>query len=80
MPILAGTDANDSKMCPVPLSDGLHNELELLVQAGMSTEEVQWAVTEGPAKVFGLEDRVRIEVELRADLVLLGSIRRYSDD
>jgi imidazolonepropionase-like amidohydrolase len=73
VPILAGTDANYSKMCPEPLSDGIHNELELLVQAGMPTEEVLWGVTEGPAKVFGLEDRVRIEVGLRADLVLLGS-------
>ena len=72
VPILAGTDANNSKMCPVPLGDGIHAELQLLVEAGMSKEEVLRAVTEEPAKVFGL-DRGRIEVGLRADLVMLAS-------
>lgn len=71
--ILAGTDANDSKMCPIPLGSGIHSELGLLVEAGLSNEEVLWAVTEGPAKIFGLNDRGRIEIGLRADLVLLGS-------
>jgi imidazolonepropionase-like amidohydrolase len=71
--ILAGTDANDSEMCPVPLGSGIHEELALLIEAGLSSKEALWAVTEGPTKVFGLEDRGKIEVGLRADLVLLGS-------
>jgi imidazolonepropionase-like amidohydrolase len=42
VPILAGTDANDTPGTPsrVPHGDSLHRELELLVEAGLSTAEV----------------------------------------
>lgn len=39
MPILAGTDANHANGAPAVISHGesLHHELELLVDAGLST-------------------------------------------
>ena len=49
----------------------LHDELELLVAAGLSTVEALRAVTVLPAKHFGLTDRGAIRPGLRADLVLL---------
>jgi hypothetical protein len=49
----------------------LHQELELLVQAGFSPAEALNAATALPAKVFGLADRGRIAKGLRADLLLV---------
>lgn len=69
VPILAGTDA------PNPGTShgaGLHRELELLVEAGLSPAEALAAATSVPAKAFRLEDRGRIAPGLRADLVLVG--------
>ena len=73
MPILAGTDANDSPGTPsrVPHGDSLHHELELLVEAGLSTVDALRAATSLPARSFGLADRGAVEPGLRADLVLL---------
>lgn len=60
---------------------GLHEELELLVDAGLSTAEALRAATIGPATYFGEQtDRGSISVGKQADLVILsddplGSIR-----
>jgi imidazolonepropionase-like amidohydrolase len=74
IPILAGTDANSSPFSPFPVPHGesLHREMELLVEAGMSTVDVLRAATSLPAKYFGLGDRGDIKPGMRADLVLLG--------
>ncbi|WP_327154043.1 amidohydrolase family protein [Streptomyces tubercidicus] len=73
VPILAGTDANSQPGVPFQVKHGesLHHELELLVDAGLSTAEALRAATSLPARHFGLMDRGSIEPGLRADLVLL---------
>ena len=52
VPILAGTDANDAAGTParVPHGESLHRELELLVDAGLSTLEALLAATALPAR------------------------------
>lgn len=68
VPILAGTDA------PNPGTQhgvSIHRELELLVQAGLMPLEALAAATSLPAAKFGLHDRGRIAVGLRADLLLV---------
>ena len=68
VPILAGTDA------PNPGTThgaSMHVELELLVDAGLSTKDALAAATLLPAKHFGLDDRGRIAVGLNADLLLV---------
>ena len=71
--ILTGTDVS----MPVPHLGGLahgasvHHELQLLVQAGLSTTEALRSATSVPAQRFGLEDRGRIQPGYRADLVLI---------
>lgn len=71
--ILAGTDANAAPSSPSKVAHGasLHEELELLVAAGLSNVEALRAATELPAQHFGLLDRGRIAPGLRADLVLV---------
>ena len=73
VPVLAGTDANDSPGTPsrVPHGESLHRELELLVEAGLSTLDALLAATALPARYFGLPDRGTIEPGKRADLVLI---------
>lgn len=73
MPILAGTDANATPAAPASPAFGtsLHDELELLVDAGLTPVEALNAATSEAAQHFGLDDRGRIEAGLRADLVLL---------
>ena len=73
VPILAGTDAHEEPTSPVsvPHGDSLHRELELLVDAGLTSVEALQAATSLPAKYFGLTDRGVIESGKRADLVLL---------
>ena len=73
VPILAGTDANVTPgiVASLPFGSSLHLELELLVQAGMSTVDALRAATSLPAKYFGLHDRGVIEPGRRADLVLI---------
>ena len=73
VPILAGTDAHEEPTSPfsVKHGDSLHHELELLVNAGLTTVEALQAATSLPAKYFGLTDRGVIKVGKRADLVLL---------
>ncbi|MDT7800121.1 MAG: hypothetical protein QOI78_3554 [Actinomycetota bacterium] len=73
VPILAGTDANNEPGVPatVPHGASLHEELELLVDAGLSTVDALRAATVLPAKHFGLDDRGAVRPGLRADLVLV---------
>ncbi|KAE9367356.1 putative hydrolase [Stipitochalara longipes BDJ] len=72
VPILAGTDANQSPMAAVKHGEALHHELELLVDAGLSNEETLRAATSLGAEWFRLGDRGVIAVGKRADLVLVG--------
>jgi imidazolonepropionase-like amidohydrolase len=92
VPILAGTDANDTGAgntgagntgagntgagntggpIPVPHGSSLHHELELLVDAGLTTVDALRAATTRPARYFGLADRGVVEPGRRADLVLV---------
>jgi imidazolonepropionase-like amidohydrolase len=73
VPILVGTDANDTPGTParVPHGESLHRELELLVEAGLSPLDVLLAATARTARYFGLTDRGTIEPGKRADLVLI---------
>ncbi|GAA2974151.1 amidohydrolase family protein [Streptomyces enissocaesilis] len=73
VPILAGTDANTQPGVPfqVPHGVSLHDELELLVDAGLSTVQALRAATSEPARFFGLTDRGAIEPGQRADLILI---------
>jgi imidazolonepropionase-like amidohydrolase len=73
VPILAGTDANAGPGIPFSPRHGesLHEELELLIDAGLSTVEALRAATVLPAHYFGLHDRGVIEPGRRADLVLI---------
>ncbi len=73
MPILAGTDANATPAAPAAPAFGvsLHDELALLVGAGLTPAQALDAATSVAAEHFGLADRGRIAPGLRADLVLL---------
>ncbi|MEU1789729.1 amidohydrolase family protein [Streptomyces sparsogenes] len=68
VPLLAGTDA--TPFAPRH-GDGLHRELELLHQAGLTPSEALAASTGVPARHFSLADRGRVAPGLRADLVLV---------
>jgi imidazolonepropionase-like amidohydrolase len=71
--ILAGCDVSE----PLPTLGGLahgaslHQELRLLVEAGLTPLEVLRSVTSVPARRFGLTDRGRIAVGTRADLLMV---------
>jgi imidazolonepropionase-like amidohydrolase len=71
--ILAGSDVSE----PIPILGGLahgaslHNELQLLVAAGMKPIEALRSATSIPARRFGLTDRGRIVSGARADLLLV---------
>ena len=73
VPIVLGTDANQAPGVPanVPYGEGVHRELELLVEAGLTPTEALHAATGAAADRFGLPDRGRIAVGLRADLLLV---------
>jgi imidazolonepropionase-like amidohydrolase len=73
LPILAGTDANNDPGAPwnPKYGSSLHDEFELLVDAGLSPVEVIVAATSTPARVFGLTDRGAVKAGLRADLLLV---------
>ncbi|MCF3139547.1 amidohydrolase family protein [Paenarthrobacter sp. AR 02] len=66
--LLAGTDAPNPGTV---FGASLHRELELLVQCGLSPAQALTAATAEPARVFGLGDRGRVDVGLRADLILV---------
>ena len=71
--ILAGTDANVAEHSPASVLHGvsLHQELELLVNAGLSPIDALRAATSVPAEIFGLHDRGVIAPGYRADLLLI---------
>lgn len=66
--ILAGTDAPN----PGTLHGAsLHQELELLTEAGLTPSEALASATSKAARAFGWKDRGTIEVGKRADVVLV---------
>nr|WP_239070783.1 amidohydrolase family protein [Amycolatopsis sp. SID8362] len=71
--VLAGTDANSDPTAPNTIEHGaaLHDELDLLVRAGLTPAEAITAATSAAADAFGLRDRGRIREGLRADLLLV---------
>jgi imidazolonepropionase-like amidohydrolase len=73
VPVLAGTDANQSPTAPAspPYGTSLHHELQLLVNAGLSAVDALRSATVLPAQHFGLADRGVIAPGKRADLVLI---------
>ena len=69
--LLAGTDLAGVYIYP---GSSLHEELELLVTAGLSPLEALRTATLNPAKLFGTEQTMgHIQVGKKADLVLLNS-------
>jgi len=66
--ILAGTDVGTSFQIPGP---SLHDELGLLVEAGLSPGAALLTATRNPARAMGLTDQGTIDPGMRADLVLL---------
>jgi len=69
VPLLAGSDESNPHVFP---GFGLHDELGLLVQAGLSPEAALAAATVSPARYFGATDSLgTIAVGKLADLVLL---------
>ena len=70
VPLLAGTDM--SALNPVLAGFGLHEELALFVECGLSPMEALQTATLNPARYFGLENEFgTIEEGKAADLVLL---------
>lgn len=69
IPIIAGTDAGTSG---VIYGFSLHDEIELLVKAGLTPEEALASATRLSATWLGLSDKIgTVEVGKYADLVLL---------
>ena len=69
--ILAGTDAPDSFAFP---GSGLHDELEHLVEAGLSEAQALRAATSDAAQFMGLEGHAGVvDPGARADLVMLSA-------
>ncbi|MGH8029334.1 MAG: amidohydrolase family protein, partial [Arenimonas sp.] len=71
VPVLAGTDAPMPEVFP---GDSLHDELRLLVEAGLSPREALRAATLAPAQWLGIDAETgTVAVGKRADLVLLAA-------
>jgi imidazolonepropionase-like amidohydrolase len=69
IPIVAGTDAGTSG---VVWGFSIHDEIELLFKAGLTTEEALVSATRLSATWLGIEDKIgTVEVGKYADLVLL---------
>lgn len=69
VPVVAGTDAGTSG---VIWGFSLHDEIELLVSAGLTPQEALVSATRLPATWLGIEDKVgTVEAGKYADLVLL---------
>ncbi len=68
VPILAGTDVPNPGTTQ---GASLHQELQMLVEAGLTPTEALVAATSAPAAAFHISDRGRIAPGLRADLLLV---------
>lgn len=69
VPMVAGTDAGSAG---VVWGFSLHDELELLVQAGLTPEEALTSATRLPATWLGIDSMIgTVETGKRADLLLL---------
>jgi imidazolonepropionase-like amidohydrolase len=66
--ILVGTDTGDFL---VPPGSSIHEELELLVDAGMEEKDALFAASGRATDFLGLEDRGRIQEGAIADLIIL---------
>lgn len=75
VPIILGTDANETPASPsqVPHGKGLHQELTLLVESGLTPTEAIHAATLGAAQALRLDDRGRLQEGQRADLTLFSA-------
>lgn len=73
IPIIAGTDANETPIAPVAHGASLHDELARLQQAGLAAPDALRAATSAAADALRLNDRGRILSGHRADLVLVGA-------
>jgi imidazolonepropionase-like amidohydrolase len=71
--ILAGTDSNAQNLAPghPAFGQSMHDELELLVEAGLEPLQALRSATKLPVDVWGLYDRGRTESGMVADLVLV---------
>ncbi|KAK1658528.1 hypothetical protein BDP55DRAFT_564999 [Colletotrichum godetiae] len=69
--ICAGTAANLVPGSQIPFGESLHEELHLLVEAGMPALDVLRSATCVAAKAFRLGDRGMVREGLRADLLLV---------
>lgn len=70
--ILVGTDSNNTNaLCHIKHGESILREFELLKEAGLSNLEILQGVTTEAARIIGLSDRGSIEVDKRADLVLV---------
>jgi imidazolonepropionase-like amidohydrolase len=67
-PILAGSDVPNPGTAQ---GASLHQELELLVEAGLTPIEALASATSAPARAYHVPDRGRIAPGLRADLLLV---------
>lgn len=71
VPIVAGTDAGTSG---VVSGFSLHDELELMVEAGLTNEEALLSATRLPSEWLGINNKVgTVEKEKYADLILLNA-------
>jgi len=71
VPICAGTAANERDGVAVPFGKSLHDELGLLVEAGLSNADALRSATSVPARAFRLLNRGNMNVGTRSDLLLL---------
>lgn len=68
VPVLCGSDAPNPGTAH---GASVHDELGLLVEAGLTPSQALAGATSLPARRFGLGDRGRVAAGLRADLVLV---------
>ena len=66
--ILAGSDSPNRGTAT---GVSIHQELEMLVQSGLTPLQALVAATSAPADAFGLDDRGRVRAGHRADLLLV---------
>jgi imidazolonepropionase-like amidohydrolase len=73
VPLVAGTDASGAPFIPFLLhGPTLHDELALMVQAGLTPLEALTAATRTPAEMFGVDGEVGlVQVGQRADLLVV---------